>query len=116
MMNCPIHGFAGICIYSPAILQLRADGALPDIMIIEIKNTAEEEAFFRINVTPEEAAKLPVVDGRIPFDLAAADLLDRLSEMCGFCLDERRQALRRGARPADPGVAPDPQRQDDMGR
>ena len=116
MMNCPVHGFAGICIYSPALLALRADGTLPDVVIIELKDTAEEEAFFRINVTPEEAAALPVVDGRIPFDLDSCEVMDRLPEMCGFCLDERRQALARTAKPSEPLVAPDLRRQDDIGR
>ncbi len=94
MMNCPIHGFTGSCIYSLATIQPRADGTLPEVVIIEIKDTAEEEAFFRINVTPEEAAALPAVDGRIPFDLEAAELMDRLSEGCSRCLTDRRQELK----------------------
>ena len=93
MMDCPVHGFAGTCIYSPALLQPRADGNLPEVVVIEIKDTPQEEAFFRINVTPEEAAALPVVDGRIPFDLDAAELMDRLSESCSRCLSDRRREL-----------------------
>lgn len=93
MMDCPVHGFSGTCIYSPALLQPRADGTLPKIVVIEVKDTAAEEAFFRVNVTPEEAAALPVVDGRIPFDLEAADLMDRLSEGCSRCLTDRRRQL-----------------------
>ena len=108
MMDCPIHGFAGVCNYSPAILELRADGTVPDIVTIELKDAAEDEAFFRINVTPEEAAALPVVAGRIPFDLDSCEVMDRLPAMCGFCLDERRQALLRQARHAGPSAAPDP--------
>lgn len=104
MMDCPIHGFAGTCIYSPATLELRADGTVPDIVTIELKNTAEEEAFFRINVTPEEAAALPVVDGRIPFNIDSCDVMDRLPEMCGFCLEERRQTLLRNAKQTEPGA------------
>ncbi|HVK12768.1 MAG TPA: hypothetical protein VM597_28715 [Gemmataceae bacterium] len=65
----PIHGPSGWCMYSSALLERRADGTLPAIVIVEVKDTAEEEAFFRLNVTPEEAAALPIVDGRIPFDL-----------------------------------------------
>ena len=93
MMHCPIHGPAGVCMYSPALLVPRADGTLPDIAIVEVKDTAEEEAFFRFNVAPEEAARLPVVDGRIPFDLEAADIMDGLSEGCGRCFRERRREL-----------------------
>jgi hypothetical protein len=107
MMDCPVHGFAGTCIYSPALLELRADGTVPEVVTIELKDTAAEEAFFRINVTPEEAAALPVVDGRIPFDLNSCEVMDRLPEMCGFCLHERRQALLRHARHAEPGAAAD---------
>ena len=92
MMLCPIHGFAGVCSYSPALLEPQADGTLRDIVVVEIKDTAEEEAFFRINVTPEEAAALPIVDGRIPFDLEAAAILDRLAEGCSRCFGERRRA------------------------
>lgn len=66
---------------------------MKEVVVIEIKDTAEEEAFFRVNVTPEEAAAPPVVDGRIPFDLDAADLMDRLSESCSRCLAERRRGL-----------------------
>jgi hypothetical protein len=98
MMNCPIHGFAGVCICSPALLELRADGTLPDVVTVEVKDAAEEEAFFRFNVSQEEAAKLPVVDGRIPFDLDAADIIDGLPSMCGFCFGERREALQQQAR------------------
>jgi hypothetical protein len=93
MMHCPVLGPAGVCIYSPALLRPRADGTLPEVVVIEIKDTAEEEAFFRVNVTPEEAAALPVVGGRIPFDLGAADLMDRLSESCSRCLADRRREL-----------------------
>jgi hypothetical protein len=75
------------------LLVPRADGTLPEVVVIEIKDAAEEEAFFRVNVTPEEAAALPVVDGRIPYDMDAADLLDRLSESCSRCLDERRRKI-----------------------
>ena len=63
MMDCRVHGFAGTCICSPALLRPRTDDKMPDIVTIELKDTAEEEAFFRINVPPEEAAELPVVDG-----------------------------------------------------
>ena len=108
MMDCRVHGFAGTCICSPALLRPRTDDKMPDIVTIELKDTAEEEAFFRINVPPEEAAELPVVDGRIPFDLDACDVMERLSEMCCFCLNERRQALTRETRPAEPVAAPAP--------
>ena len=80
MTDCPVHGFTGTCIDSPALLEPRADGTLPAVVVIEVEDTAEEEASFRINVTPEEAAALPVVDGRIPFDLLAAELMDRLTQ------------------------------------
>ncbi len=106
MMNCPVHGFAGVCSYSPALLQPRADGTLPDIVIIELKDTPEEIAFFRINITPEEAATLPVVDGRIPFDLDAADILDRLSESCCRCLADRRRELAGEASNSDSAALP----------
>lgn len=101
MMDCPIHGFAGTCVYSPALLERRSDGTIPDIVTIELKDTPEEEAFFRINVTPEEAAALPVIDGRIPFDLDSCEVMDRLPAMCGFCLGERRQAILDQARHAE---------------
>ncbi|MBY0458417.1 MAG: hypothetical protein K2V38_13840 [Gemmataceae bacterium] len=68
-------------------------------MTIEIKDTAEKEAFFRINITPEEAARLPVVDGRIPFDLEAADIIDSLPDGCTLCLEERRQSLLQKGKP-----------------
>ena len=106
MMNCPVHGFAGVCCYSPALFQPRADGTLPDIVIIEIKDTPEEIAFFRISVTPEEAAALLVVAGRISFDLDAAELLDRLSEACCRCVVERRQALTGETRSSDTAATP----------
>ena len=93
MLHCPIHGFAGVCSYSPALIQPRADGTLPAVVVIEVKDTAAEEAFFRVNLTPEEAAALPVVDGRIPFDMVGADLIDRLSEGCSRCLADRRREL-----------------------
>jgi hypothetical protein len=96
MMHCPVHGFSGVCIYSPALLQMRADGTFPEVVIIEIKDRPEEEAFFRINVTPEEAAELPVVDGRIPFDLDSAEIMDRLIESCSRCLSDRRRELGEG--------------------
>jgi hypothetical protein len=81
--------------YSPALLQLRADGWVPDIATIEIKDFAEEGAFFRINVTPEEAAALPVVDGRIPWDVESMKLTRQFPYMCGRCFEEQRQALTR---------------------
>lgn len=93
LMVCPVHGYAGVCIYSPALLPQRADGTVPDIVTVELKDSAEEEAFFRINVAPEEAAELPVVDGRIPFDLDSCEVMERLPQMCLFCFGERRQAL-----------------------
>ena len=95
MMHCPVHGLSGTCAYSAALLLPKADGTLPEIVVIDIKNSAEEEAFFRINVTPEEAAALPVVDGRIPFDLDAADLIDKLPTTCSRCFGERRRELGR---------------------
>ena len=76
MTVCPIHGPSGWYIYSPALLEPRADGTLPAVVIVEIKDTAEEEAFFRINVTPEEAAAI----------------MDRLSEGCSRCFGDRRRA------------------------
>ncbi|WP_020474758.1 hypothetical protein [Zavarzinella formosa] len=97
MMQCAIHGFAGVCAYSPALLEQREDGAVPDIVIIELKDSADEEAFFRLNVTPEEAAELSAVDRRIPFDFESCKIMDRLPVMCGFCFRERRQALARQA-------------------
>lgn len=93
LIQCSSHGFAGVCIYSPAVLERRADGTVPDIVTIELKDSTDEEAFFRINITPEEAALLPVVEGRIPFDLASCEVMQRLPQMCGFCFDKRRQAL-----------------------
>lgn len=93
MMDCPVHGFSGTCIHSPALLVPRADGAVPDTVTVEVKDTAEEEAFFRFNVTPEEAASLPSVDGRIPFDFEATEIMDRLSHGCGRCFGDRRQEL-----------------------
>lgn len=93
VMICPVHGPAGCCVYSPALLERRADGTIPDIVTIELKDSADEEAFFRINVAPEEAAELPVVDSRIPFDLEAMEVMRRLPEMCGFCFVERRKSL-----------------------
>ena len=92
---CPIHGDSGLLTYSPSLLRLRADGRVPDIVTIEIKDFAEEEAYFRINVTPEEAAALPVVDGRIPWDLDSVTLTRQFPFLCGWCFEEQRQALTR---------------------
>jgi hypothetical protein len=93
MLDCPIHGFAPTCIFSRALLELQADCTLPEIVVVEVKDSSEEEAFFRFNVTPAEAAKLPIVDGRIPFDFNASQIMDALPTMCGFCFGERRKAL-----------------------
>jgi hypothetical protein len=95
LVVCPIHGPAGYCIYSPALLELLVDGTLPEIVTVEVKDTAEEEAFFRFNVTPTEAAALPIVDGRIPFDLEAMAIMERLNHGCGRCFADRRQGLQR---------------------
>ncbi len=94
MVTCPIHGPSLVCIYSPAFLVPRADGSLPDKVVVEVKDTPTEEAFFRFIVSPEEAAKLPIIDGRIPFDPDAFDIMDGLSVMCCHCFPERRQALK----------------------
>lgn len=93
MLNCPIHGFAPTCSYSPALLDLQEGGTLPEIVVVEVKDSPQEEAFFRFNISPNEAKELPIVNGCIPFDLDAADILDRLPVMCGFCFGERRKAL-----------------------
>ena len=93
LVDCPVHGPAGYCIYSSVLLEPGPDGTLPDIVTVEVKDTAEEEAFFRFNVSPEEAAALPLVDGRIPFDLEAAEIMDKLSHGCGSCFADRRRAL-----------------------
>lgn len=93
MLSCRIHGFAPTCAYSPTLLVLREDGTLPDIVIVEIKDCAEEEAFFRFNVSAEEAALLPIKNGCIPFDLDATDILDRLPKMCGHCFGKLRDKL-----------------------
>ena len=96
LVPCAVHGPTGYCIYSAALLEPREDGTLPDIVTVEVKDTAEEVAFFRFSVTPEEAAVLPVVDGCIPFDLAAMNLMRGLSHGCGSCFDDRRRELAAG--------------------
>ena len=93
MFKCPVHGFAPVCMHSPDLLELQSDGTLPKIVIVEVMDNPEEGAFFRFNVSLAEASKLPVVDGRIPFDVDAAHILCRLHEMCGCCFEERRKAL-----------------------
>src|SRR5687767_9042032 len=94
MLGCRIHGFAPTCNYSQDLLELQADGTLPGIVVVEVKDTREEEAFFRFNVSPAVAATLTIVDGRIPFDFNAAEIMDGLETMCGFCFGERRETLK----------------------
>jgi hypothetical protein len=87
MGNCPIHGLAPAYICSKQLLELKADGTLPEITTVEVEGN-----FFRVNVTPEEAAEYPTVNNLIPFNVAC-DIMDTLTEMCGFCFEERRKAL-----------------------
>ena len=93
MLKCPTHGVAPKFIFSQDLLELQADGTLPVVIIVEVKDTPEEEAFFRFNVSPKEAAKYPIVNNTIPFDENAADIMDGLQEMCGQCFSVRRKAL-----------------------
>ncbi len=94
MMNCPVHGFAPRCITSPDLLDLRSDGTLPEVIVVEVGEYVTEMNFFRFNVSPEIAATLPIVNGCIPFDVDACETMDRFPDMCGFCFRERRQALK----------------------
>jgi len=94
MLNCRKHGPAPSLIYSPDLLEVQADGTLPEVVVVEVGDQVTEMNFFRFNVSPAEAAKLPIVNGCIPFDLDAAEIMDRLPEMCGFCFGERREALK----------------------
>src|SRR5262245_52525901 len=92
-VECPIHGSAGVCIHSPALLALQPDGTLPDMITVEVKDDPEEIAFFRFNVSPGEAADLSIMNNRIPFDGKAIEVMRGLQHMCCFCFRERRTAL-----------------------
>jgi hypothetical protein len=94
MLDCPRHGFAPSLIYSSDLLELQPDGTVPDVIVVEVGEYVTEHNFFRFNVSPAEAAKLPVKDGCIPFDLDACEIMDGLQEMCGFCFGELREALK----------------------
>jgi hypothetical protein len=75
------------------LLELQADGTLPEFIQIEVKNSDEEESFFRFIVSRRMALSLGIEGNRIPFDEVACDILDQLPEMCGFCFLDRRKAL-----------------------
>ena len=93
MLNCPIHGFAPTYIVSRALLELQPDGTLPDIVTVELGDHVSEMNFFRFNITPAEAAQLPIKDGCIPFDVEGCEIMERYPDMCGFCFAEKRKAL-----------------------
>lgn len=95
IMECAIHGSVGICMYSADLLELQPDGMLPEITTVEVKDEPDEIAFFRLNMSPKEAEKYPIVNNSIPFDELACTIIRGLSQMCGFCFDERRKALER---------------------
>ncbi len=93
VIECSHHGMTGVYIYSDALLRLREDGSCPDLVTVEIKDAPEHEAFFRFNVTEEESKSLPIREGRMPFDMEAFDVMERLTEGCGRCFEEKRLAL-----------------------
>jgi hypothetical protein len=72
---------------------LLPNGKLPEAIIVELGDTVSEGNFFRFNVSPAEAAKLPIVNGCIPFDVESTYILDSMPEMCSRCFAERRKAL-----------------------
>lgn len=91
LVECPIHGSAGVCIFSRDLLEAQDDGSLPEILTIEVKDSPHEEAFFRFNLSPKEAAKYKIMSSTIPFDIASCEIMEELESMCGFCFDERRR-------------------------
>jgi hypothetical protein len=93
LIRCPIHGLAGVCFVSPALLDLQPDGSLSPIITVDVKDNPNEEAFFRFNVSPQEIASYAITDNTVPFDLHALDIMDQMRQMCGFCFEERRDAL-----------------------
>jgi hypothetical protein len=90
---CTIHGPAGVCFYSEDLLNLQPDGALPDVITVELKDRDDDVAFFRVNLSPREANKLPIENNSLPFDENSLAMLRRFSQMCGFCFVEKRRAL-----------------------
>ena len=95
LVKCPIHGPSGVCIFSQQLLTVQEDGTLPNIITVEVKDSPDDIAFFRFNISPQEMEKYSVVNGSIPFDLKAFEIMRDFSQMCGCCFEEQRKALER---------------------
>jgi hypothetical protein len=100
LVDCPTHGMSGVILFSSDLLSLRADGTLPESILVEVGETVSEMNFFRFNVSPGRAESIPNVNGCIPFDLEACEILDTLEDMCIRCFSEKRAILASLIRPA----------------
>ncbi|VTS06058.1 unnamed protein product [Tuwongella immobilis] len=90
MIRCPKHGSAGVCLFSRDLLNMQADGAFPEILTIEVKDSPHKEAFFRFNLSPREATRYNISGASVPFDIASCEIMEQLESMCQFCFDEQR--------------------------
>lgn len=92
LFTCSVHGgYVPGIIYSPRLLERRADGTVPEIVPVQVID--DGDVFFAFITTPEEAEKFPVIDGSIPFEAEPCWRMASYPSTCVFCFDEKRQAL-----------------------
>jgi hypothetical protein len=80
--------------HSADLLELQADGSLPDVIIVEIVDDVTGVPWFRFNLSPAEAAKYPIVNNTLPLNIEWCNILDELKQMCGHCFVDERTTLK----------------------